>query len=308
MARQRSRVADYLVYVVVRFLVCVLQILSPQQAKSLARLLACLAYRVDRRHRLVALENLRHAFGDRYSEAQREAIVRAVYEHFCTVAIEMVQLPRKMHATTWRKFVHPALDRGIASVMVSSEPILAVTGHLGNWELCGYTMGLFGFHTHAIARPLDNPHLDRFIRQFRERTGQTILAKHGEFEQIQGVLAKGGILGTLADQDAGQRGVFVDYFGRPASTHKAVALLALQYGVKMMVAGTPRVGDRYDFVLGDIIDPREYEGRPDAVRAMTQRFTAALEKLVRLAPEQYFWLHRRWKHQPPKKKAKQKAA
>src|SRR5438105_1229405 len=271
MARQRSRVADYLVYLVVRVLVCVLQILSPEQARQLARLLARLAYRVDRRHRLVALENLRHAFGDRYSEAEREAIVRAVYEHFCTVAIEMVQVPRKMHATTWRRFVHSALDRRIASVMVSSEPILAVTGHLGNWELCGYTMGLFGFRTHAIARPLDNPYLDRFVRRVRERTGQHILAKHGEFDQIQQVLAEGGVLGTLADQDAGQRGVFVEFFGRPASTHKAVSLLALQYGVTMLVAGTPRRDGLYDVVVTDVIDLAEYQGRSDAVPALTQR-------------------------------------
>src|SRR5262249_1640286 len=154
---------------------------------------------------------------------------------------------------------------------------------------------------------LDNPYLDRFLLSFRERTGQQILAKHGDFDQIQALLAGSGAIATLADQDAGQRGVFVDFFGRPASTHKAVALLALEYNVPLLVVGVPRLDtdgtDRYRVLLSDFIDPDEYQGRSDAIKAMTQRYTTALEKLICLAPEQYFWLHRRWKHQPVARKA-----
>ena len=117
------------------------------------------------------------------------------------------------------------------------------------------------------------------------------------------------MIGTLADQDAGQRGLFVDFFGRPASTHKAVALLALEYGVPLVVLGTPRVGEpmRYRVCVEDVILPEEYANRPDAVKAITQRFTSALERVIRRHPEQYFWLHRRWKHQPQAKKGKRAA-
>src|SRR5262245_43546269 len=167
MARQRSRVADYLVYLVVRVVVCVFQMLSFEQARRLARLLGWLAYRLDSRHRLVALDNLRHAFGEHYSEPQREAIVRAVYEHFCTLAVEMIQLPRRLHPTTWRRHVHDSLDRRLVERALSGRPMLLVSGHFGNWELAGYVTALFGFENYAIARPLDNPHLDRFVRQFR---------------------------------------------------------------------------------------------------------------------------------------------
>jgi len=177
-----------------------------------------------------------------------------------------------------------------------------VTGHFGNWEMAGYCLGLLGFPTHAIARPLDNPFLDDFVRRFREATGQKILAKHGDFARIQGVLDKGGVLATLGDQDAGQRGLFVEFFGRPASTHKAVALLALEHQVPMMVTGTARKEGVYHVVVADVIFPEEYEGRPNAVKGLTQRFSTALEGLVRRHPEQYFWLHRRWKHQPARRK------
>ena len=101
----------------------------------------------------------------------------------------------------------------------------------------------------------------------------------------------------------------LDYFGRPASTHKAVALLSLEFRVPVLVVGMPRVGEpmRYRQVCADLILPEEFDGRPDAVKAITQRYSSALERLVRAAPEQYLWLHRRWKHQPPPKKSKRAA-
>jgi KDO2-lipid IV(A) lauroyltransferase len=117
------------------------------------------------------------------------------------------------------------------------------------------------------------------------------------------------VLATLGDQDAGQRGLFVDFFGRPASTHKAVALLALEYKVPMLVIGVHKLPGmmRFEQRVEDVILPEEYDGQPDAVRAMTQRYSTALERVVLAAPEQYFWLHRRWKHQPVKRKVKKAA-
>jgi KDO2-lipid IV(A) lauroyltransferase len=158
---------------------------------------------------------------------------------------------------------------------------------------------LLGFSTYAIARPIDNPYLDRFLRRFRERTGQTLITKRGAFDQVRSLLGQGGVIATLGDQDAGQRGVFVDFFGRPASTHKGIALLALEQQARLVVLGTMRIAepDRYAVVVTDVIDARDYANRPDAVPALTQRYTRALERVIRQAPDQYLWLHRRWKHQ-----------
>jgi KDO2-lipid IV(A) lauroyltransferase len=168
--------------------------------------------------------------------------------------------------------------------------------------VAGYVTGVVGIASSAIARDLDNAHLDRFLRKFRQKTGQTILSKTGDFDRITAVLAGRGIIATLGDQDAGPKGMFVDFFRRPASTHKAVALLAMQHDAPMIVLGVPRIGTPMRFAIDveEVIDPRDYAGRrPDAVRALTERFTRAIERLVRRHPEQYFWLHRRWKHQPP---------
>src|SRR5262249_54224761 len=158
----------------------------------------------------------------------------------CLLLMEMVHLPRKLHPQNWRQHVRLRHGRLVVKQLLCGRPLLIVTGHFGNWELGGYVLGLLGFTTHAIARPLDNPYLDLLLRRFRERTGQRVLAKHGDFERMQELLAGGGVLATLADQDAGARGLFVNYFGRPASTHKAVALMALQYQVPLLVVGTMR--------------------------------------------------------------------
>jgi KDO2-lipid IV(A) lauroyltransferase len=307
--KERSLVADYAVYLIVRVLVCVLQALSWPLAGKFADLLAWLAYHVDGRHRRVAHENLRHAFPGRYSEAELDALVWATYRHFAHLLVEIVLTPRKLHVSNWKAHVEIVDDRRMVGLLLSGRPLLIVTGHFGNWEIAGYVLGLVGFTTHAVARPLDNPFLDAFLRRFREHTGQRVLAKHGDFEQMQGLLASGGVLATLGDQDAGQRGLFVDFFGRPASTHKAIALLALQYRVPIAVSCAARVAAplRYQIVTEDVIFPEDYADRPEAVRAITERFTAALERIVRRHPEQYFWLHNRWKHRPPEKKQKRAA-
>lgn len=306
--KKRSPAADYVVYLVVRIIVCLLQALPPGAAYSFAGGLAWLAYHLNRRHREVARDNLRQAFPELAGDPRKlDATVRAVYLHFCTLLIDIMHTPRRLNVYNWRR--HVEMD-GVNNVrfveaVLTQRPLLLVTGHFGSWEMGGYVMGLFGFTTYAIARRLDNPYLDRFLKKFRERTGQTILDKNEDYDKILAVLAAGGILGTLGDQDAGPRGLFVDFFGRPASTHKAVALLALQYQVPMMVTGMRRVGQlRYRKHMEDLIFPQEYAGQRDAVWLLTQRFTAGLERMARAAPEQYFWLHRRWKHQPAVKARK----
>jgi Kdo2-lipid IVA lauroyltransferase/acyltransferase len=301
MAKPRSVVADYAAYLVVRIFVCVIQALPLTMGRTFAAALAWLVHTVDKRHRQAAIDNLQHAFPGRYSEEEIDLLIRRVFRHFCTLAVEIIHLPRCFHFNNWRRYVTLPQGDILLEHMLSGRSIMFVTGHFGNWELGGFILGALGFRTYAIARTLDNPFIDQYLRvKFREKTGQKILSKDGDYDRIQQVLAGGGAVATLADQDAGQRGLFVDFFNRPASTHKAIALLSLEHRAPLVVIGTAKVAEpfRYAVLVEDVILPEEYDGQPDAVRQITQRFTAALERLARRYPEQYFWLHRRWKHQP----------
>jgi KDO2-lipid IV(A) lauroyltransferase len=312
--KARKPVVDFTVYLAVRLLVCVIQAVPMTVAFRVAEWLGWLAYRMDRRHREVAAENLRHAFPELAKRPARiDRLVRDCYRHFALVAIEMVLLPRKLHLVAWRRYatMYPAVK--MSPAVFSPRPALFLSGHFGNWELAGRLIGIFGLKTYAIARVLDNPYLERFIKHFRQGTGQTLIAKKDDFERLEEVLRNGAKVSVLADQDAGRRGVFVNFFGRPASTHKALALLAMEFDAPIVVLGIPRLMEPmfYAVVCEDVIDPRDYADRPDAVRAVTERYTAALERIIRRHPEQYFWLHRRWKSVPAvreRKSVERKAA
>ncbi len=324
--KTRARATDYAVYLAVRLLVAMVQMVSPRIAYAVADFFAWLAFLTAKSRRRIAMENVHAAFPELAADpAGAERLVRAMYRHFIRATVELVLLPRKLHPTTMRKYLVLPHGSDMLPPYLSGRAALVVTAHFGNWEMAGFTLGLFGFRTYAIARVLDNPYLERFALHFRQRTGQTIIAKNDDFARLTDALKAGGKVATLADQDAGPRGVFVNFFGRPASTHKAIALMALEFDAVMVVIGVPRVNradhpQREDFDPSsalaplyyavkcvDVIDPREYADDPNAVKLITARYTAALEKLIREHPEQYFWLHRRWKHQPKAKTAKQAA-
>jgi KDO2-lipid IV(A) lauroyltransferase len=184
--------------------------------------------------------------------------------------------------------------------MRSGRPVVLVTAHYGNWEAAAHILNLCRFHGHLVGRPIDNPWIDAEVRRFRERAGHQLLTKDGDVRAMLEVLKSNGLLVTLADQDAGPRGLFVDFFGRPASTHKAIASLAHRSGAVIVVGGAKNAGGILDYQLWlpDVIWPEEYANLPDAVVALTQRITTAIERAIRDDPTQYLWLHRRWKHQP----------
>jgi len=201
--KRRSHSLDYLVYLLVRIIVAIVQSLPFGLACGLANCLAWLFYHVDRRHRLVAMENLRHAFPNEYTDAELAVLVHKVYRHFCLMLLEMFFLPRLVHLGNWQKYFQfgsPEDAKRLIDLWLGNRPILMATGHFGNWEISSYVLGLLGLEFCGIARPLDNPFLDSWMLRFREAHGQKILAKKGDFDQIQDVLAKGGMLGTLVDR------------------------------------------------------------------------------------------------------------
>lgn len=304
MKKRRVAVLDYSVYLIVRLIVCLMQSLSIERSYALARVLARIAYRLDARHRKVADQNLILAYGAELDAAGRDRIIKGVYEHFFMVLMEILHIPRKLRPTTWRKYVTLVNYEPVLNGLLDGGPMIMLTGHFGNWEMAGYLFGAFGFPTDSVARALDNPYLDRFLRSFRERTGQRLIPKKGGYDDMLRVLREGGVLSFLADQDAGQNGMYVDFFGRPASTHKAIALLAIEHEAPIVVGYARRVGDRFHYEVGCelVARPDELTGTAADAQLLTQRFTSAIERIVRRDPEQYLWLHRRWKHQPKPKK------
>ena len=294
MARSRSRALDYTVYLVARAAEGVMQILPLFLTLPLVRFLTWVSFWVDRRHRLVALDNLRRAFPGQYTEKQLQRLVRDVYHHFGRTTLEGVLLRRKAQDPRWWAELEAKVQPLLGPLLRSGRPILFVTAHYGNWELGGFQVRAAGIRSHVVARPLDNPYLGARVQQFRESFGHKVLSKQGDLRKMLEILGAGGTLCTLADQDAGANGLFVDFFGHPASTHRVMAVLAQRTNALIAVIGNRNTGAilQYEPLLQDVIDANDYAGDPDAARAITQRMTTAIEDMVRADPRQYLWLHR----------------
>jgi KDO2-lipid IV(A) lauroyltransferase len=302
------RIGQYLVYLFVRLLLAVAQAVRIETCHQAAAVLAWLFAMLGVRRKVIR-ENLRRAYPDR-SEAARRRMARGMWEHLFLFAAEMAHTPRKVHETNWYQYVQVRHNDLFVRTLLDDRPLVLVTGHFGNFELAGYMLGLFGFRTWAVARPLDNPYLDRFIHEARSLKGQRMLSKRDDYERIRDVLGARGCVSFLVDQYGGKKGCWVDFFGRPASTHKAIALFALATSAPLAVGLCHRTGRpmRYELALEAVADPHSEQTGPGTVRELTQWFTSQLEAGIRRAPEQYWWLHRRWKGKPRASKARRTAA
>jgi Kdo2-lipid IVA lauroyltransferase/acyltransferase len=304
----RRQIVDFLVYVVVRILICVVQAMRLETGWRLARRLAWLFCDVLRIRAGVVDDNLAHAFPE-LSATERLQLARRMWEHLFLLVLEVAHTPRKIHETNWRDYVQLTRDDQLVRFMLDDRPVLIVAAHLGNFEVGGYVLGILGFPTYTVARTLDNPYLDQFVNRFRGGTGQRIIPKNGGYDQIVEVLASGGTMTFLADQYAGAKGCWVEFFGRPASAHKAIALLTLDNHARMSVSSVRRLDRPMLFELNNyvMIDPHEASSSVSTVRELTQWYTTRLEELIRGAPDQYWWLHRRWKDTRAKKPEKKAA-
>lgn len=254
-----------------------------------------------RRHRDRALDNLRPALGDRYSEAELRRIARRSFEHFAQLyLVELVQTPRVINEWGWARHCDiQGLAPGLRPLLAERGAVL-LTGHFGNFELLGYAVSRLGLPLAAVMRPLDNPLVNNLLERQRQHGGLTLLHKKGMTEAAQEIIDRGGALAFIADQDAGRKGLFVDFFGRKASTYKSIGLLAMSKRVPIIVGYAARQGRgfHYKLVVQRVIEPEEWDAQPDPLTWITQTYTHALEDAIRAYPEQYLWVHRRWKHRP----------
>ncbi|MBN2023059.1 MAG: lysophospholipid acyltransferase family protein [Pirellulales bacterium] len=306
---QGKRIADFLVYLVVRVLICIVQAMRVEAGRSMARRLAWLFDDVLKIRRDVVEENLSHAFPE-WSESKRRQIARQMWEHLFLLVLEVAHAPRKLHETNWRRYISLDNEAVLVRALLSDRPTLVITAHFGNFEVAGYMLGLLGFPTYTVARTLDNRYLDRFLNEFRSHRGQYIIPKNGGYDQIVEVLGRGGAMTFLADQYAGRKGCWVEFFGRPASAHKAISLLALANDAPVVVAGAWRRGGPLALELTVVAaaDQRESSDALGSVRELTQWYTSRLEELIRGAPAQYWWIHRRWKDTRQRPRGKKRAA
>jgi KDO2-lipid IV(A) lauroyltransferase len=254
---------------------------------------------LDRRHVAIAAGNLRRAF-PHWDERRAFTTARAVYGHFGAAMFDLLWMQGRgrerileLVEVVGREHVDAAMARG--------KGALLVTGHIGSWELHGLAHGwLFG-PIGVIARPLDNPALDQRLCALRAQGGNTVIYKRKALATVLRFLREGRGVAVLIDQNVQPAdGIFVDFFGHQAATTTVAAALALKTGCALVPTHTELLPDgRYRLVYDPMVDWRPTGDRNADIAAITQELTTAIERWVRDVPEQWLWMHRRWKTQPP---------
>ncbi len=265
---------------------------------ELGRTLGQFFYRLDTRHQKIAVNNFRSAFPDSTAQ-EAETKIRNCYEFFSAYLFEMLTCFPTLPKDRMQKFHVEGMEH-VEAAYKSGKGIIFFGGHFGPWELMALAQGANGFPLGLVVRKLDNPHLERQLEKLRVSTGNSIIDKNQGFRPMLKALREGKALAVLMDQNVstGER-VFVDFFGKTASTTPSVALLKLKTDCVLIPAsGYVLPGNRYHFVYGAPVEVPISGDRQEDVRRITQECTRMIETNIRAHPECWLWMHRRWKTEP----------
>lgn len=247
------------------------------------------------RRRRVALDNLRRALGHEQPPAALHRLGRRSFQHLGMNLVEGCRYFLRPTEVMLSR-VHVEGGEQLKAAAAEGRGVLVLTAHQGNWELLAAAHGLVGLPLSIVVRPLDHPLLDALAARFRRRSGAELIVKRRAVGEIVRALRRGRMVGVLLDQNATrEEGVFVPFFGALASTSKGLALLALRTGAPVLPVFLRRQPDG-----GHCMEVRPpVPPPPDAdVVAYTARFNEVLEAAIRRAPEQWLWMHARWRTRP----------
>ena len=269
-------------------------------ARFSAITLACIVYLLHVRLRRVGMRNLALAFPEK-SRRERARILRGVFTSFGRQLAEVCLFPKYTRANVSKVVVYDGFEN-FERAVTRGKGVLFLTGHLGAWELSAFAHSLQGHPLRVVMRPLDNEYLDRLARQYRGMHGNSMVDKDDYVRGLLSAMKAGETVGILMDTNmTSTQGVFVDFFGVPACTASGLARIALRTDAAVIPGFTV-----WDPVLRKYrlrFDPaanlvRTGDDDADAL-ANTARFTKIIEDYVRRYPDQWLWVHRRWKTRPP---------
>jgi KDO2-lipid IV(A) lauroyltransferase len=292
-------------YVALRAFAGVVAVLPLSVAYFVADRVGDAVYLVDGRHRSVARANLRERFRDAdgrpLPESEVRRIARGSFRHLVKCAVEILRLPREAKRRGLAQIADVGGREHLSAALAAGKGVILATAHMGNWEVMGAMCQDLGVPFTTVYRPLDNPLLDAWVRKTRGDVGQTMIPKHGATRPLLKALRAGGMIVLLVDQDMRGHGVFAPFFGAPASTIPTPAELALRTGATILTGASVRVGPgfRYEAGFEPPVEVRDTGDHAADLLRVTTEINARIEALVRRAPEQWLWSHRRWKTQPP---------
>lgn len=308
MAKKKSRQLQLLEYIGFRIAVAVARALPFGALRVISSLLGRIVYTAIPKRRNIALDNLRNAFGDRLTQGEIVKLARRSCTSFFLTAVEIIRSPfrfdngRIVRDPRYKTAHLEQIFEKAKKIHGEAGGCIFVTPHLGNWELLPYVSSLIGIPLAIVMRPLDNDYLERAILSNRIASGQVIIPKNNALFTLERLLKHGKSIGVLPDQ-ATNKGLRVDFFGREATVTPIPALLAIYRKRPVVVVAACRTEDPYYFegFVSDPILPEHGLNEREQIIRMTLKINLEMEKVIRKYPEQYLWMHNRWKtsHRTP---------
>jgi KDO2-lipid IV(A) lauroyltransferase len=264
-------------------------------ARKIGNLLGDAGFLLDRRHREIALDNIALALGNELLPHRQLALARSVYRNLGQIVFEVGWSVASSLALLEEHITIEGLENGHAAIN-QGKGVLVIVAHIGNWELLPLVGKKMGVPINVVYRPLDFRPLDLFFQATRSRFGAKLIPSRHALLKILKALKKGEAVAMLMDQNVDYYdGVWVDFFGHPACTSKAMAVIAMKTGAAVLPAFLYREPDGFRAVFGEILPPSATGDRTKDIEANTAQYTKAIEDGIRKKPDQWFWVHRRWK-------------
>lgn len=291
---------EFLEFAAAWILVKLLGALPRGVARAVGSGVGTVAYRILGRLREVALTNLALAFPEK-PDAEREQILRRLYRNLGWLLAEFCQMPRYTPENTRPFARYQGLEHYLAA-RDRGKGVLILTGHLGVWELSSYYHSLMGHPMSMVIRRLDNPRVDALVNRIRCLHGNRVLHKDDFARGLLGAMRQGETVGILMDTNmTPPQGEFVPFFGRLACTASGMARVALKTGATVLPGFMLWEESEQKYVLhfGEAVELVSTGNDEQDVIENTARFTAVIESWIRRYPDQWLWVHRRWKTRPP---------
>ncbi len=305
-ASRKGAAASWLEYAPIRAIQLALRLIPRRWALAAGRAVGRLACLVDERHRRVAMENISASLPQGSDPATARRITRGCFAHFGAVAVECLLMPYRSPRDVegladWEGLEH------LKKAHLKGRGVLVTSGHLGNWEMVALLQGWAGWPMALVTRPLDNPLLEVLLGRGRKASGNEVIHKRRAVRGILKALRDGWAVALVIDQDFPQSDrIFVEFFGRPAAAAPTLALLALRSGAPIVpVVSFLGEDGRYRIRYLPAVEVPASGNRETDVLGIMSRCTALLEEAIRSHPEQWLWVHRRWKTRPRRRPAQE---
>jgi Kdo2-lipid IVA lauroyltransferase/acyltransferase len=295
----RAGVKELTDYTFARLLLKAFTLMPRSLADRAAKAIAWCGFQFARRQRIAGLQNLKMAFPES-SALEREQILRGCFQNLGRLLVEFAHFPELNKANIVQHVVHDGLENYLEGLR-RGRGVIFMTAHFGAWEMSSFAHALYGYPLKFVVRPIDNPKVEELISRYRILSGNVPIQRKQAARDILKALRRNEAVGILFDQNTTRsEGVFADFFGTPAATTPSIALFALRTGAAVIPGFL--IWDeslkKHRLRLDPPVELLETGDLSHDVLENTKRFNKILEGYIRQYPDQWLWIHRRWKTRP----------